>query len=244
MAFPTDDIFLVDNTPQHNWGLRPATKGVILHTTEGSGPTRADALATARWQNDNPGSYNFIIYDGGVLLTVPYKEACGALNPNNEYFHPERFPWLREMLGAAAYNDPTMYHLQFAFSGKARRLAAGDYPDNMIDTAARLIIWAEDSDWANDNLVLSAHAHWSTNRSDPGAGVLEKVLARIAEIRAPEPTPEPAPTDYKALYEEASNRIVSMRSTIRVLRTNLSKARSERDAALQKIKNATEVLQG
>lgn len=188
MAWPTDDIFLLDNTPQHNWGKRPATVGVILHTTEGSGPTRTDALATAQWQQSNPGSYNFIVYDkdtpdakGGVLLTIPFKEACGGLaGPGTTFWNPER--WLKELLPANAFADPTMYHLQISFSGKARALSEGRYPDNMIETAAKLIRWAEDSDWAADDLIVSAHANWQDNRSDPGAGVVDRVLTAYESL--------------------------------------------------------------
>lgn len=215
MTFPTDDI----QTGPRSWGRRPATVGVILHTTEYSGYNgaapydRATAVRCARDQSartltggwKQPGSYNFIVYDrnspgarGGALLTVPYLEASGGINPASPAWAPERFPWLRELLGPKAYADPTMYHLQICFSGKAADLSAGRYPANMIDTAARIINWAEDSDWANDNLVVSRHGDWQTNRTDPGDGVLQRVLARCAELRRqakPAPAPEPPVVD-------------------------------------------------
>lgn len=236
MTWPVDDIYLLDNTPQHNWGPRPATDGVILHTTEGSGPTRTDALATAQWQQSNPGSYNFIIYDadsagskGGVLLTIPYKEACGGINPASPYWNPE--PWLKDLLPARAFADPTMYHLQLSFSGKAAALSAGKYPDNMIVTAARLIKWAEESDWAADNLVVSAHAHWQDNRSDPGAGVLDRVLDAYEQLSA---LPDTGTTDPVA---DLTEKLAACRKKRNQLRRRL-------EAAEQKIIAAQEALGG
>lgn len=207
MTFPTDDI----QEGPRSWGRRPSTEGVILHTTEYAGPTRASAETCARDQAKRtpdrgwaqPGSYNFIVYDGGVLLTVPYLEASGGINPASAAWAPERYPWLRAMLGAAAYGDPTMHHLQIAFSGKAAQLAAGKYPANMIDSAARLLVWAEDADWADDNLVVSGHCHWQTNRSDPGAGVIDMVLLRYAQLRVPAPPP---PVATPAGIDHASSR--------------------------------------
>lgn len=233
MPFPTDDIFLLDNDPQHTWGKRPSTAGIIFHTTEGSGPSRNAALATAQWQNGVPGSYNFIIYDatsagakGGALLTVPYDEACGGINPGSDAWAPE--DWLRGALPSAAFSDPTMYHLQLSFSGKARELEVGKYPRNMLRTAARLVIWAEDR--YGGPLVLSAHEDWQTNRSDPGMGVIRQVKDIVARMRAAEPEPVEPPIDYKALYEEQLVIVDRQRKIIRALRGQIAALRADRDA--------------
>jgi hypothetical protein len=199
MSFPTDDIYL----GPASFGPRKGHEGIIWHTTEAPGPSRAAAVATAEWQKSNPGSYNFIIYDGGVLLTVPYLEASGGVNPASPSWAPERFPWLKELHSPAAYADPNAHLMNVAFSGKAADLAAGKYPANMIDTAARLIIWFEGTTWGKDDSVHSGHNNWQSNRSDPGAGVIDKILARYAALKAP-------PPDYRALYEAEKLKVTSL----------------------------------
>lgn len=183
MAFPTDDIYLGPKS----FGPRKGHEGIIWHTTESSGPSRASAVGTAEWQKSNPGSYNFIIYDGGLLLTVPYLEASGGVNPASASWAPERFPWLKDLHSASAYADPNGYLMNVAFSGKAAELKAGMYPFNMIDTAARLIIWMEDTAWGKDDSVHSAHSDWQSNRSDPGSGVITKILERYTALRVQPP---------------------------------------------------------
>jgi hypothetical protein len=207
MAFPTDDIYLGPAT----FGLRKGSEGIIWHTTEGSGPTRAAAVATANWQKTNPGSYNFIIYDGGILLTVPYLEASGGVNPASTAWAPDRYAWVKAMHSPAAYADPNAYLMNVAFSGKSADLKAGKYPANMIDTAARLIIWFEGTSWGKDNSIHSAHSDWQSNRSDPGSGVITKILARYSEIKnPPPPTPPPPPPDYRVLYEAEQQKVIAL----------------------------------
>ena len=223
MAFPTDDIYLGPKS----FGPRKGHEGFVWHTTEGAGPSRADAVATANWQKTNPGSYNFLIYDGGVLLTVPFMEASGGVNPASSAWEPAL--WLKDLLSPAAFADPNAYLLNVAFSGKAADLSAGKYPANMIDTAARLVIWFEDG-FGQDDAVMSAHADWQSNRSDPGAGVVDRILARYTELRQP-----PTPIDYKALYEAQLAKTAD-------LTTKLTSARRSRDSALAKIAAAKEAL--
>jgi N-acetylmuramoyl-L-alanine amidase len=187
MPFPTDDIYL----GSRSFGRRKGTEGVIWHSTEAGGPSRADAIGTANFQKTNLGSYNFIIYDGGILLTVPYEEASGGVAPTSAAWSPGRFPWLKQLLSPQAYFDPNAYLLNVAFSGKARDLAAGRYPDNMLETAARLTLWVEDT--FGIDAVMTAHANWQTDRSDPGAGVVDRIIELYNEIVRPPPTPEPPP---------------------------------------------------
>lgn len=228
MAFPTDDILLGPRT----YGARKGHEGIIYHTTEGSGPTRDNAVATAKLQSPGGslyaggGSYNFIIYDGGVLLTVPYLESAGGLTleRTNPPWAPE--PWLKTLLSPAAFADPNAYHLQIAFSGKAAELAAGKYPANMIDTAARLLIWFEQSDFGKDNAIVSGHSTWQSNRSDPGAGVVDKILARYSEILNP-----PAPIDYKALYDAERAKNATLRNTIRTQTETIAELKTKISAA-------------
>jgi hypothetical protein len=198
MTFPVDDQLL----GPRSWGVRKSTAGIIFHTTEYADFTRASAVACARDQAKRlpdggwaqPGSYNFIVYDGGVLLSVPYLEGSGGVNPSSASWAPERFPWLKQLLPAAAYADPTMHHLQIAFSGKTAAILLGRMPANMWETAAKLINWVEAAAWGADNVIVSSHLNWQSNRSDPGAGTADKIVA-LANKPA-----QPAPLDYKALY--------------------------------------------
>ena len=212
MTFPADDIHLGPKS----FGARKGHEGIIWHTTESSGPSRASAVGTADWQKTNPGSYNFIIYDGGILLTVPFLEASGGVNPASSAWTPAA--WLKTLLTPAAFADPNAYLMNVAFSGRALDLAAGKYPMNMIDTAARLLIWFEGTTWGKDNSVVCAHSDWQSNRSDPGAGVVDRILARYAELKAP----APVPVDYKALYEAEKVKLATANKTITALKAKIA----------------------
>lgn len=201
MAFPVDEIVL---GPQ-SYGLRKGTEAVVLHTTEGSGPSRDAALATIKLQSpggslySGGGSYHWVIYDGGAILSVPYLESAGSLTANHT--PPPTGVWspsagVRENLSLAAQADTNAYIVAICFSGKAADLAAGAYPDNMIDTAARLIKWVEEQPWAPDDINVFAHADFQSNRTDPGPGVVDRVLLRYAELfMAPAPPPNSAVID-------------------------------------------------
>lgn len=184
MSFPVDDIMLLPETygnVRNIWGGLHSLDGIIWHDTEGGGWSRDHAVATRNWQVYNPGSYTWIIYDknspgakGGALLTVPYLEANGGVNPGTEFWHPERFPFLKEKLDkpcpvpgcGGAYRNPTMHHAQIAFSGKRIAIDRNEMPSNMVDTARGLRDFLNEK--AGKELVQSKHAHWQTNRSDPG----------------------------------------------------------------------------
>lgn len=211
MAFdPAADIFPAPRPA--SFGRRKGSEGIVWHTTEGAGTRRQDAVATAVWQRTNPGSYNWLIYDPatdprGLLLTVPYLEASGGLNPASAAWAPGRYPWLKQLLSPAAYADPNAYLLNVAFSGRTADLVAGLRADRadvvgMVDVAARLTLWVEREAWGADNQVFSGHLHWQTNRSDPGQPLIDAILARYAELLKPAPPPAPTPPpDYQALYE-------------------------------------------
>lgn len=174
MAFPLDDIL----TGAPSYGRRRGTEGIIWHTTEGADATRTSALATARWQatpGATTGSYNWIIYDGGLLLTVPYLEASGGVNPGSSAWAPGRYAYLKNNLSLSAYADPNAFLLNVAFSGKTAAFRDGKMPQNMIDTAALLTKWVEAQDWSSRVLVHSGHMHWQINRSDPSQQVLDAI---------------------------------------------------------------------
>lgn len=197
-----------------SWGKRAGTAGGILHTTEYPSASEAHArqcildqskrTAAGGWVQ--PGSYNWIVHEAGAFLAVPYLEGSGGMAVGvAPAWQPGRYPWLRSLLGEAAYSNPTMHHVQLAFSGRAVDLLHGlsigrGWALDMVDTAARILAWVEAQPWSRDNLVLSGHMHWQTNRSDPGQALLDAVVARINQLGAPAPAPTPAP-DYRALYE-------------------------------------------
>jgi hypothetical protein len=215
-----------------SWGKRPATAGFILHTTEYATFSRADAARCIADQSARgpagewlqPGSYNWIIFDGGAFLSVPFLEASGGLAPVPPHWQPQRYPWLRQLLPDAAYRDPTMHHLQLAFSGRtvdlARELTAGrKRAQAMVDTAARIVRWAEREGWAADNLVGSGHMHWQDNRSDPSQVVLDAVVRRAVEIGSkPPPTPDP---DYEALYIAEVAKVTDLAVKLRGARSGI-----------------------
>jgi hypothetical protein len=145
MPFPTDDVLL--GAP--SYGRRRGTEGVVWHTTEATDASRASAVGTARWQatpGTTTGSYNFIIFDGGILLTVPYLDASGGVNPGSSSWAPHRFPFLSQNLSLSAYADPNAFHLNVAFSGRTAVLR-DSMPQNMVDTAVALTRWVESQDW-------------------------------------------------------------------------------------------------
>lgn len=216
---PTADIFPPPRPA--TFGPRKGSEGVSWHTTEATATTRAAAVGTATWQRTHPGSYGWIIYDpaspgtppgGGALLTVPYLEASGGMNPGtagapSPYWRPERFPWLKQLLSPAAYADPNAHLLNIAFSGRTADLVAGLAARRgdvlrMVTVAAELALWIERQPWGADNLVFTGHLHWQTNRSDPGQPIIDAILTRMQELVRPAPPPPivTPPPDYKALY--------------------------------------------
>lgn len=191
--FPTDQIIL--GAP--NYGVRKGTAGIVFHTTEGADASEAAALATVRWQgspgNASGGSYHFVLYDKplGAILSVPYKDIAGSVNPSpSRRWSRDKYPWMPELLGEAAYADPNAYLLAISLSGKTGVFREQGYPPNMVDTAAHLVIWAEEQPGWPDNMPLTAHFQWNTLRSDPGPAFIDLVLARYREIKHPPSTPE------------------------------------------------------
>lgn len=234
---PNADIYLGPAT----FGPRKGTEGIVWHTTEGSGFSRAAAVATAEWQKRNPGSYNWIIYDGGLLLTVPYLEASGGLNPASASWAPGRFPWLKQLLSPAAYADPNAYLLNVAFSGRTADILAGKMPPNMYETAARLTKWVEEQAWGKDNAVFSGHLHWQTNRSDPGQATIDRILSEYARLFQPPATPPPPP-DYEALYAAEVQKVTDLTTKLAAERSKTASLQATVDALNRKIAAAKGAL--
>lgn len=182
MSFPLDNIQLGPATYGKR-GTIGQCDGIIWHTTEGSGVSEVAARATATWQTSTQyGSYNFIIFDGGILLTVPYLEASGGVNTGGATWAPNRYQYLKKYLPSRAYADPNGWLLNVSFSGKTGEFKKGNIPDNMIDTAARLVLWVQEQDWSSPVLVQSGHMHWQTDRSDPSEYVLKRIADRVTEL--------------------------------------------------------------
>lgn len=210
MAFPTNETVIT-----HPYGARKGTEMIVFHTTEGAGPSRQNALDTIKLQQPGGslyaggGSYNFVIYDGGVICTVGYLDISGSLSTDHRppplgHWAPKE--WIKQSLSAAANADTNAYVLAVCFSGKAADLAAGRYPDNMIETAAKIILWAEAQPWCPDNVFVAGHVDFQTNRSDPGVGVVDKVLARYNLLK-PAPDPAPVPSPVPAVPEPYAGQI-------------------------------------
>lgn len=195
MAFPLDDILL----GPASFGRLHRLDGLIFHTGEEPKFGREYAVATAIWQRDNPGSYNFRAYDGGVMLNVPFLEASGGINPGSLAWAPGRFPFLERELAKAGpcpvrgcggpYRNPTMHHGQVSFVGRTAQLDAALAPAGYVTDARRLIAWYDALPIRGPApLVLSKHGHWQSNRTDCG----EWMHSRLAAI-----TPQPQEDDVK-----------------------------------------------
>lgn len=184
MSFPNDEQVY---GPQ-SYGRRKGTQMAVFHTTEGAGPSRADALATVKLQSPGGplyaggGSYHYIIYDGGILNTVHWLDSAGSLMGDHSQSEWQPVDWLDEYLTPAAMADTNAYIVAICFSGKARELEAGKYPGNMFDTAARLLRWLELQDWAPNDIPTASHSDFQSNRSDPGEGVVDKVIGRYGML--------------------------------------------------------------
>ena len=210
--FPTNDIML----GPRSYGARAfPTEGIVWHTTESKGTGRDAAVAVAKMQSPGGslyaggGSYNWIIYDGGLLLTVPYLEASGGMGVNSTAWAPERHAFLRESLSASAYRDPNKYLLNVAFAGQAGMFAQGIIPDNMLDNAARLALWVEEQEWSVNKLLHSGHLHWQTNRSDPSHFVLNEIQKRITKMSTPDenlPYVDISDSSFKAQIKRMTER--------------------------------------
>jgi hypothetical protein len=190
----------------HSYGRRPGTYGVVIHTTEGSDTSRVSAMSTISQQSPGGGlyagggSYSFIVNDADPILSVPYLEAAGGITgdhtppsqivpgsnpPRIGVWAPDRFPWLRQMLPAAAYADPNAYLLQISISGKTAELMGYPNVEKLATDAARIIAWAEEQPEIEDNLVVMGHFNWQTDRSDPGQSFIDLVLEKYTELTAP-----------------------------------------------------------
>lgn len=181
-----------------DYGVRPRTEQVVIHTTEGTDSSLAAGIATAKWQatpsNTSGGSYHFIMTDEGPILTVPYMHIAGSVSTNRDpaIWQPERFPWMKEILSDAAYSDVNKYAFAISVSGKTSRLKTYPHIGRIIDDTARLIRWAERQPDIKDNLMVSGHFMWQTNRSDPSQWFIDEVMDRYAIITGgtqPVPTP-------------------------------------------------------
>lgn len=180
-----------------NYGVRKGTTFIVFHTTEGTDASHEAALATVKWQgttgNTSGGSYHWVLYDepGGAILSVPYRDIAGSLNPSPTRRWPrDKYPWLPGAVGEAAWIDPNAYGVAISLSGKTANFVANGYPPNMVDTAARLVIWVEEQSWGPDDIVLTSHFNWNTSRSDPGAPFVDLVLARYKQIKGGVTVPE------------------------------------------------------
>jgi hypothetical protein len=215
MTFPVDNIQL----GPHTYGPRPRTFGVVLHTTEYADSSVASAEQCIRDQSpggslwSGGGSYNFVLTDEGPILSVPYLEAAGGISGDHTpptqisprtgkpgTWGPDRYPWLRQMLPAEAYNDPNLYLLQLSVSGKTSELH--NYPaiHRIAEDAAEILAWAEVQPEIEDNLVVMGHMNWQTDRSDPGQWFIDLVLEKYAALSVPpvtDPTgPIPTPDRF------------------------------------------------
>ena len=203
----------VDAYGAPRYGIRPGTEQIIFHTPENAGGVGIDAaIATARWQagsgNTSGGSYNGIIAHRGtdnpascatedhwvMVRSVPWNQAAGGVSTNRDpaIWQPGRYPWMKQLLSAAAYADVNAYAIQISLCGTAAWYNANGYPAGLRKSLARWVLTLERA--YKFDAVLTEHRYWQTNRSDPGTrGLSAQVLEAYGRLTAPAPTPEPTP---------------------------------------------------
>ncbi len=195
-------------------GKPPA--GIVFHTPENADPTLASAIGIAQWQagstNTSGGSYHGILghdsekYPHAIagcavadhwtmVRSVPWNMAAGSLTSGRDpdMWQPGRFPWIAQLLGAAAYSDPNRWLHAISLSGKAAWYVTNGYPPGALRRLAEWVLILEKT--YNYDAVLTLHRMWQTNRSDPGPLDLgDEIMVEYNKLTAaPAPTPAPAP---------------------------------------------------
>jgi hypothetical protein len=242
-------LFTVDvyGAPQYGDIGRPPA-GIVFHTPEwGTTPTLQNAIECAKWQatsgNTSGGSYHGILGHGGqytddmatcsvadhwvMVRSVYWNKAAGGLTGNHTppsqggVWAPDRFPWMKEMMSAAAYADPNRWMQQISISGSASYFVANGYSKGLLIRLAEWVLTLEKN--YNYDAVLTLHQFWQTNRSDPGpADLADQIMVEYEKLVNPTPVPVPAPTpeptpvpppapDVLALKNEALDRIITLR---------------------------------
>lgn len=201
-------------------GTPPA--GIVFHTPENADHTLGSAIAVAKWQassgNTSGGSYHGILgYDSSkgsmdnpdawtMVRSVPWNKAAGGLSSNRDpaVWRPDRFPWIKQMIPLAAYNDPNRWMHQIALSGKAAWYVANGYPKGAL---IRIAEWVRILEKAYKyDAVMTLHRMWQTNRSDPGPlSLADQVLGEYEKLYlAPAPAPVPAPVPVPTIPDPLS----------------------------------------
>lgn len=206
--------------------------GQVYHTPENADPTLASAIAIAKWQasasNTSGGSYHGILGHDSVkfnhpikdcvdpthwtmVRSVPWDKASGGLSTRRDsIWAPSRYPWIKQMVHAAAFADPNKYMHQIALSGKAAWYVTNGYPKGAVIALAE---WCKILEKAYTyDAVLTLHRHWQTNRSDPGPLTLpDLVVTEYIRLNTPAPVPVPTPTpvDPKVYTQREHDAIVN-----------------------------------
>ena len=253
MAFPTDHIA----TGAPTYGLRKGHEGIIFHTDEGNFEnTIVGGKRLATWQassaNTSGGSYNFIVTKEGVVLSVPYLEASGGVTGARVAGVWDVEQHVQGYLTHAAWNDPNAYLLNVCMLGKTAFYEANGWPAEMIDLAARLVIWFEDSNWGADNAFLCNHEDFQLNRSDPGQKFLPLLMERYIALRKgatviqpAEPVLPPPPVvepDYKVLLEETRRALAAATTRNAALERALTEKNVQFDAAGRAVRTLEQQL--
>lgn len=208
-AGPDLTVLTVDSYGAPSYGPLGKPEGIAFHTPENTDPTLAQAIATARWQagsgNTSGGSYMGILGHNGqrpmsdplgwtMVRSVPWNAAAGGLSTRrDDVWRPDRYPWLKSLLSAAAYADPNRYLQQIAISGRAAwwaaKLSTAAGRDEVRGALIALARWLKVLETAYSyDAVLTLHRHWQANRSDPaGLDFADLVLDEYAKLTPPEP---------------------------------------------------------
>lgn len=209
MALSTHDAY---GAPQYGFIGRPPA-GVVFHTPENANETLQSAIDIAKWQagstNTSGGSYHGILGHNTtshpakgctvashwtMVRSVPWDRAAGSISSSRDpaVWQPGRYPWMAQLLGAAAYADPNKWLHAIALSGKAAWYVTNGYPPGAVAALAEWVLTLERA--YKYDAVLTLHRFWQANRTDPGPVNLgDLVLAAYEKLVAPAPAPTPTP---------------------------------------------------
>jgi hypothetical protein len=238
-------------------GRPPA--GVVFHTPENASATLQSAIDVARWQagsgNTSGGSYHGILgHDSAkhphpiascadpthwtMVRSVPWNLAAGGLSTRRDaIWAPDRYPWIRQMIPAAAFSDPNRWMHQISLSGKAAWYVQNGYPLGARIALAEWLLILEKA--YTYDAVLTLHRHWQTNRSDPGPlNLAELVLVEYRKLTAPPPPTTPPPPPPPPATDPRDAKIAELTATVAAQSTRLTTKDSAIDEAIAKLQTA------
>lgn len=191
-------LVFVDKYGAPDYGTRKGTVAAVLHTTEGSGRTKAAALATAQWQatsgNTSGGSYHYILGQDGDVVTavrsVRIDHIAGSISTRRDaIWIADTDTELRQFMGSAAVADPNSYVIAISIQGQVAWFNQNGWPKAMVDAIALLLRQLEQR-YSIKDIYVCGHYRFQSNRTDPGLKLIPAVISSYErQFRTPDPSP-------------------------------------------------------